>query len=199
MINVKKALWIAILSLIGTLAGWYFVNHQLQYTAPITLAATPIKPGKPLTEFQLTNSINHPFNQKSLRGHWTLIFFGYVGCPDICPQTLGLVRDAWKDFPINKQPARFVFVNLAPTPIELKSLSEFLNNYDPSFIGVTGNKDELIKLGDQLGIFSAEQNGKLDHTSSLMLIDPQGRLSAVFSPPFNSQELVKDLNLLTHA
>lgn len=200
MITVRRAMWIAVLSLIGTIAGWYLVNHKLTYTAPITIAATVVKPNKPLTDFTLTDINNRTFNAKSLRGHWSLVFFGYANCPDICPQTLGLVREAWESFAAtNRVPARFIFVNLAPAPISITELNAFVKNYNPDFIGVTGTKSEIHKLGDQLGIFSTEQNGKLDHTASLMLIDPQGRLQAVFSPPFSHEDLVKDLKLLTHA
>ena len=55
-------------------------------------------------------------------------------------------------------------------------------------------------LYDQLGIYASEQDdGVIDHTSALMLIDPQGRLTAIFTPPFTAQELADDLNSITNS
>lgn len=199
MITVKKAAWLVVLSLLIFVGAWYFINGTFNKQSPITLAATPIKNNQRLSAFKLTDYNDRVFDNKSLRGHWTLVFFGYTNCPDICPATLNLVREAWSHYNVaNPPPARFVFANLAPTPIETSTLKQFLANYNPNFMGVTGSKSEMQKFSDQLGIYFVEQNGSFDHTASLMLIDPQGKLAAIFTPPFSAEELVKDLKLLTH-
>jgi len=73
----------------------------------------------------------------------------------------------------------------------------FLANFHEKFIGVTGSNAEIKKLQSQLNVF-AEKNadGNITHTAALMLIDPQMRLHAIFTPPFKPQDIAMDLDLL---
>src|SRR5215831_17894628 len=76
-------------------------------------AATVLSPPKPLeVDFSLQDTSNKPFTPASLKGHWTVLFFGYAQCPEICPQTLAIVSEAWRQ---KLDPnAQFVFVSLDP-------------------------------------------------------------------------------------
>jgi protein SCO1/2 len=196
MTTVKRTMIFVILGLAALLAAWLFIM-PLYKEKPLVLAATVVKPSQMITAFSLQDYDGKPFSEKSLRGHWTLLFFGYVGCPDICPQTLSVLRDAWDTYPSKQAPVRFVFANIEPTPINNEVLKTFLHNYNPNFIGVSGTPEAVQQLSSQLGVYAKQQQDKLDHTASLMLIDPQGRLSAVFTPPFSAHDVVQDLEILT--
>lgn len=199
MTLIKRAIVSIVLGLTALFSAWYFISPKFNQTPPTTMIATSLKPSKPVTPFELTDANGAVFNQKSLRGHWTLLFFGYMGCPDICPKTLGIMRDTWHLYNADSPaPARFVFVSITPITIQDNKLRDFLGNYHQDFIGVGGTASEVKRLSDQLGIYyQSRADGEHDHTASLMLIDPQGRLTAVFTPPFIAQEIVKDLDALT--
>jgi protein SCO1/2 len=180
-------------------ATYYFLAPQFQYQAPETHVASAVKSPSALKAFNLTDSNGNVFDQQSLRGHWTLVFFGYTHCPDICPRTLAILRETWQHY--NKQhpaPVRFVFADISDNPATSNDLKKFLQNYNPSFIGISGSPEEMRKFSDQLGIYSQLLEDRLDHTAALLLIDPHARLTAVFSPPFSDLDLIHDLQVLTH-
>jgi len=160
--------------------------------------ATIIKPKTALKPFKLLDTKNHSFTEKNLRGFWTVLFFGYMGCPGVCPATLNIMQQTFQEFADGKAPVKFVFVNINQEIPKLADLSSYIKDYNENFIAVVGNNEELAKLTNQLGIFAnKEAEGIINHTSSLMLINPNGQLTAVISPPFNSKELASDLKVLT--
>lgn len=180
-------------------ATYYFLAPQFQYQPPETHVASAVKSSGPLKSFKLTDTNGNVFDQQSLRGHWTLVFFGYTRCPDICPRTLAILRETWQHYDKkHPAPARFVFADISDTPVTNEELKRFLENYNPNFIGVSGPPAEMRKFSDQLGIYSQLFEDRLDHTSALLLIDPHGRLTAIFSPPFSDLDLIHDLQVLTH-
>lgn len=181
------------------LAIWMKIAPKFNYTPPYTKVATSFKSQTKLTYFHLFDTEGNIFTDKSLRGHWTLLFFGYTKCPDICPVTLGIVRETWDLFAAAQQPTpvRFVFADISSKAITLKELKQFLQNYNQNFLGIYGSAEQMHRLSDQLGIYANQQDQNIDHTASLMLIDPQGNLSAVFTPPFTAPDLMHDLTVLT--
>lgn len=184
---------------VATFTLWYTITPKFEARTPTTTIATIVKSARPLSDFSLEATTGKEFTSQSLRGHWTLLFFGYIACPDICPATLSTVRDVWSTFPDQQLPARFVFVNLSPAPVDLQKLRTFVTGFNPTFVGLSGSTEEIAKLNDQLGVYYREQMQRIDHTAALMLIDPQGRLRAVFNPPFTSAGIAADLKLLTKA
>lgn len=194
-----RTIVIFLIALAIVLGVWYFMTHKYSNVVeqPFEIASA-IKPGRPLTPFELFDDSGKTFTQQSLHGHWTLVFFGYPGCPDICPQTLGVVRDAWNTYLPGQPPAHFIFASITPEPAESGNLKHFVQQFRPDFVGVSGTPDAMQQFSDQLGIYVQQQPDRIDHTTSMMLIDPKGRLTAVFSAPFTAEQLVKELNLLTN-
>lgn len=167
-----------------------------------TQAATIFNSSKPLPEFELTKTNGEPFTQRSFRGQWTVLFFGYRQCPDICPMTLSVMRTIWNSFPEKQIPMKFVFASIKKEADDLEALSAFLNNYHHTFQGITGTMAEMDKLKAPLGVFANEVidesgNEIIDHSASLMIINPKGQLHAVFTPPFNIEAVASDLALLS--
>ncbi len=172
---------------------------------PAIASATVLNPTKPLINFSLQDSNGNPFTQKSLIGHWTLMFFGYADCPEICPTTLAIVSGVWRSFTAQglDPKAQFVFATLdatVDTPVKLKN---FLSRFHPDFIGITGNPTQIEELSKNMSIYSFREptlNEKgqkiIDHSATLLLINPEGRLQALFTPPYQIETLKKDLALL---
>lgn len=203
MTNKKRIVFFLIIfiavCLVLLFTAWHALEPKYNYQPPQTKVATALKPIKAISAFKVYDTNGNVFTEKSLRGHWTLLFFGYPGCPDICPKTLGLMRDTWELFQAQNKPAptRFIFADISRQPVSINDLAQFLHNYRPEFMGITGTSAEMHALSDQLGIYAREQDNTLDHTSALMLIDTQGRLFAVITPPFTAEEIMQDLEVLT--
>jgi protein SCO1/2 len=193
------------LTLAAVLIIWYGVRPVLEkHSPPITIpeitTATILKPKRLITDFALTDTSGKPFTEKSLLGQWTLMFFGYAQCPEICPKTLATMTELWKQVPMG---LRFVFVSLDPKSDTVQNLSDFLGRFNPNFIGLTGEEAVVERLGKASGIYSwqdpnANKNDPstpkiIDHSATLLLINPQGRLHAVFTPPYQAEPMAKDL------
>lgn len=214
-----KRIVIFLLALGISCAAWYGISPMLkketlaqlqanareQQADPGYAAATILTPTKPLIEFSLMDTKNQPFTHDSLQNHWTLMFFGYAQCPDICPTTLAIAGQLWRSFP-NQTPhpkAQFVFVSLDPKDDTVPKLREFLERFHPSFIGVTGNEQDIKKLAENCRIYSwadpkpnAAGQKVIDHSATLLLINPEGRIQAIFSPPHRAENIAKDLQSL---
>lgn len=168
-------------------------------------AATVLQPAKTLTAFSLLDTQNNTFTQQSLKGHWTLLFFGYSQCPEICPKTLAIVSDLFRAKPHSSAQAKaqFVFVSLDPKSDGIPQLKTFLSRFHPDFIGVTGDEAEVIKLAKDCRIYSwkdpeinAAGQKIIDHSGTILLVNPEGKLQALFSPPHASDTLAKELKVL---
>ena len=163
-------------------------------TKSCTRFPTPLE----ITNFEL-NEVNKGkiFNKQSLKGHWNLIFFGYTKCPDICPNTMEIIRDVWNNLEKHYIPARFIFITLDPDKDTSKNIKKFLLRYNENFIGLNGEKAQITLLKKSLGIYakSTIKNGVdiINHAGVLLLINPKGQLYGIFSPPLISKNIKHDL------
>ncbi len=150
-----------------------------------------------LTPFELTDQSGNPFTLSQLKGKTTLLFFGYMSCPDICPTTLSTLNQMVKklDAYANAD-LQVVFVSVDPNRDRPEKMAEYLNYFNPNFIGLGGDKEAIdnftrqFAAGYMLGEKQADGNYLVSHTSSIFMIDPQARLIATFSPPHKVDTLV---------
>ena len=183
------------------LAGLWFVQEVRRSLPPprpeVGSAATLLPVPKPLPEFTLVDQSGAPFGRERLEGRWSFLFFGYTHCPSICPITLGSMRDLRRDL-VNGDPAiadaQFVFVSVDPARDAPGTLRTYIEHFDPTFVGASGEAEELGRLTRELGVFhertpgGTEEAYDFDHTASLLLVDPNAELYAVFSPPVQPED-----------
>ena len=155
---------------------------------------------KTISDFSLRDHRGEVFDNHALRGRWHLLFFGYTHCPDVCPHIVLTLANMEKQLRSrvdhnDRTQIRFVFVSIDPerdTPDSLGSYTPFFN---PEFLGVTGSEQKLAELTRQLGVLAVRQaddaNGHylIDHSTVLMLIDPEAHLVGVFQPPHNMDDI----------
>ena len=170
-------------------------------TIPENLSATLLDKAKPLYNFRLIDHNNKPFDLNRLKGHWSFLFFGYTHCPDVCPLAMQIMRKVWQapqlKTVINTN-MQMIFVSVDPDRDKPALLKSYVQYYNPAFIGVTGKADEIDNLTGQLGILygfdDPNENGdyNVSHSGQIILIDPQGNMRAVFSPPLSPQSITQD-------
>jgi len=195
---MKKTLAIiAIVLGVGLVGLFQFFNKQPP-AAPEHALILP-EP-RPIAAFNLVDNQDKPFTEQNLIGQWDILFFGYTSCPDICPATLQMMQQAWKQ--LEQQNAthdvRFVFITVDPARDTPEQLSNYLNYFNPAFVGLTGDEQQIAKLSEQFGVFfikNPQENGNylMEHTGSVMFVDPKGRYYANLSPPFNADILTNDI------
>lgn len=137
------------------------------------------------------------FNNQSLIGHWTIVLFGFLQCPDICPTSL-IQLSTLADNMANKSVKNdltFVFVSVDPGRDSAVEVSQFARYFNSSFLGVTGSEEQLAQFARSLGIrFNVtpdEDNYTVAHSIAFSIIGPEGDFWGRFSPGFNAPSLAR--------
>ena len=188
--------------LAGALLAWALLPR-----APIALATgTLLQPPRPLPSFSLVDQDAAAFTPVQLQDRWTILFFGFTHCPDICPTTLTLlagVEKALANLPPDRRP-RFALVTADAQRDTPERLKQYVRFFNPNFIAVTGQQSSVeafaLSVGAPVAIRSLGDGAyTVDHSSALFVIDPQGALRAVFNGPHRSESLVADLRTVVGA
>jgi protein SCO1/2 len=146
---------------------------------------------EPLPAFRLLAHDGAPFDNAALRGRWTFLFFGFAHCPDVCPTTLAVFAEALSGI---DRDARFVLVTVDPERDTPELLRKYVTAFHPAFLGATG---DISALAESLGVVYAKVPGpapggySVDHSSSVLLIDPQGRFYGVLAAPHVAANIVQ--------
>lgn len=191
---------IAVVALVLGLGGSWFAQNS----KPIKLEVGRWfgEQARTLVDFELRDQNNQPFGEKQLKGKWSLLFFGYTHCPDICPISLQAMAEMMKaiDDKHVREDLQVAFISVDPardTPALLKSYVEYFN---PSFIGATAVLPELKKLTASIGIAhklekkSDEQESYLvSHSGAIVLLNPQAEFSGLFSAPHDALAMARDM------
>jgi protein SCO1/2 len=163
-----------------------------------TVLTKPIK----LDEFLLTADDDSVFSNQSLKDKWSLLFFGYTHCPDVCPLTLHQLAQANKELAdkLDSTP-NIIMVSVDPDRDTSEILQKYVRSFGENVSGVTGKNEELNKLTSQLGIFYKAnkhegENYSVNHSAAVILINKNAEFHAVFSAPHSIEHFVSDLPLL---
>jgi protein SCO1/2 len=150
-----------------------------------------------IKSFSLMTADQQKFTEKDFYQHWTLLFFGFTHCASVCPTTLDVMNHAYKDLHAKYPDLRVVLVSVDPERDTTASLAQYVKGYNQDFIGITGKVQDIRKLQSQLGVFTARDstsdNYQIQHTSSIMLINPQGKWAALFKYGLKPAELAKGI------
>lgn len=168
----------------------------------VELHGSPYQNLAPAPGFAIPSSAGSTFDLTNQRGRIVLLYFGYTFCPDVCPATLAELRQLFEEEPGLTDSAVVAMVTVDPERDTLPHLREYLERFNPQFIGLRAEGEELDSLLDAYGVF-AERDPESDpeyylvtHTARLFLIDSQGllRTSYPFGTPI--EEIKADLQVL---
>ena len=196
--QIRLGLVAAIAAALGLAIGVMLLKPKNVEIQSGTLLETP----RPLPPFTLTGDDGQPFTNASLTGHWTLVFAGFTSCPDVCPTTLTLLKGVMADLGARTQALKVLLLSVDPARDTPERLAHYVHYFDPRFTGATGSEAQLEALSRAMSFVYAKVPGAtpdtytMDHSASLMLINPQGQLAGFFTPPHRRQALVVDLNTL---
>ena len=198
---VVLAMFVGLLSAVAGISLWKVMQGPPQ---PSNAALMVLPEPRVIADFALLDDTGAPFSLDNLRGHWSLIFFGYTHCPDVCPSTLydlKLIHEQLDQ--LNDAAAsglQVLFVSVDPERDTPEQLKQYVSYFHPDFIGVTGPEEQLAPLTMQLGIaYRIEEHEagspqyNVDHSVSVLLMDPQGRLHGVFPAPHDTDKMAGEL------
>lgn len=183
--------WIALVAFVALSAG--LITAVLR-TADVPAIQGLLWPDPPqIGPFSLTSDKGR-ISEETLKGRWTLLFFGFTHCPDICPSTLATLKQVAARLAENKTFAdhgQVLFISVDPARDTSAALAEYVRYFDPRFLAATGTEAELNALTGPMGVIHAQVptgggEYSIDHTASIFLIDPQLRVLGKFGLPHDA-------------
>ena len=157
-----------------------------------------IEPPRTLGSFNLIDSAGKEFLPKDFEGKWNMLFFGFTFCPDICPITMSMLSRIEKGLDIeNQEKIRIFLVTVDPDRDSPDQLKVYLENFSENFIGLTGGLDQIYNFATRVNApFNPIKNNKesnytVDHTGSIILINPEGNYAGFFRAPHNQDDVKK--------
>lgn len=190
---MNRSFW---LLAIGVLAGLMIAITAFSLQ-PHTLRGSAIDPPTPAPEIALGG-----FRLSEQRGKAVLLFFGYTYCPDVCPATLGEVKQVLKGLGALADRVTPVFITVDPQRDTPEKLASYTAAFDPRILGLTGSLRELEAVWQAYGVYRAEQPVKeggqylVDHSARLYLIDPQGNMRATYAFGTSVEDVLSDVRYI---
>jgi len=196
----KKILLVGLASflLIGAVAAGAFL-----FSKPTSfLGTTYAEPYPVAPEIELTHANGTSFRLSEMRGKVVMLFFGYTSCPDVCPTTMAELKQALEKIGDQADQVQVLYVTVDPQRDTPERVQEYVDHFNPSFIGLSGSESELAKVWSDYGVFREIVDGTsaagylVNHTARVTMIDQQGNLRVSF--PFDTpvENIVHDLKLL---
>ena len=175
-----------------------------------------------LTPFQLSDQNGDPFLVENFAGQWSLVFFGFTSCPDVCPITMSELAQAYRtitEMPDLPDP-QVVFVSVDPKRDSRQAVKRYVEQFSKDFIGLSGSEEAIGTLASQLFVaFSKVDQGEMNlektgheshmpervlvgdgyminHNIHVSLVSPEAELVALIRPPVRHESLVQAYTLL---
>jgi protein SCO1/2 len=189
----------------------------LLVVAPTAQAGTVLEPPRPVAHLQLIDQHGAPLSADMLAGRWTVLFFGFTHCPDVCPTTLARLAGVQRRLPeAVRERVHFMLVSVDPMRDTPARLAEYVSAFGQDFVGATAPLGDLAPLLRELGVsytYTAQPTDEhaghdahaghadhgtpaytVTHSETLYVLDPQARLYAVFTDPKDDYALLRDLS-----
>jgi protein SCO1/2 len=169
---------------------------------PLTPRTDAVTIGGP---FMLTDQNGATVTEAALKGHPSLIYFGYTFCPDVCPTTLFDATNWMKALGPDADKLRFYFVTVDPERDTQKVVAEYLTAFDPRMIGLTGSRPAIDKALGAFRIYSRKvpaetgDNYTMDHNASVYMFDAEGRFVGAIAYQEPENEVLPKLRKLIGA
>ena len=145
-----------------------------------------------VSDFVMTDHAGNTVGLDTLRGQWSLLFFGFTTCPDICPTTLSVLAEAVEGL---ENPPQVIMVSVDPDRDTPEKLGRYVPAFHPSFSGYSGSFEETVKLAQQVNVAFGKVPGiepgtyLVQHSASLVLMSPEGKYAGFIKAPHNAQTI----------
>jgi protein SCO1/2 len=206
--NTTKTVLLIGAGLLAVIAGiWLGQATQKDQAAaekPPAIQGAILAQPRALQNVQLKSVDDTVFDLKDFKGQWSLVFFGYTNCPDVCPTTLNVLNQV--DKLMEEQglaPPRIIFISIDPQRDRLDLIDQYVKYFNKRFIGITGDQQNLASISRQMSVVYAkapgtdgsmsEDNYLMDHSSSLVLLNPEAQVQALLTSPHTPMQIIDSI------
>lgn len=146
-------------------------------------------------EIRLLDHHNQAFTRARLQGKWTLVFFGFTYCPDVCPTTMAFLNELVTQLEgTEAEDTQVVMVTVDPARDTVEQLASYVPYFNPGFIGVTGEFLDIHRFATALNtpfrkVPGQDENYQVDHSANVVLINPRGDYHGFFKAPLDMAKM----------
>lgn len=143
--------------------------------------------------------------QRSLndfKGKVTVFFFGFTQCPDVCPTAMAELAQALNLLEADAAKVQVVMISVDPERDTQEILRQYVQTFNPSFIGLTGTPDQLAATARSFKAYYAKVPGSqpgqysMDHASSFYVFDANAEARVLVSGSAGAQSIAADIRQL---
>ncbi|KAI7868852.1 SCO1/SenC-domain-containing protein [Spinellus fusiger] len=152
--------------------------------------------------FTLTNAAtNTPFSDTDLHGHFSLVYFGFTHCPDICPEELEKMTHVMNAVEKNLCPSLLpVFITCDPKRDTVPVVKEYLEDFHPAIIGLTGEPETIVEVAKSYRVYvkipdTADEDYIVDHSSYFYLMGPHGQFIECYSRESALEDIISSIRM----
>lgn len=162
----------------------------------------PLQSPQLATDFSLTGPDNQPVSISDFRGKVVLLYFGYTFCPDACPATMSVLKQVRQELGRRADDVQVIMITVDPERDTPEHLADYMQGFDPTFIGLSGDLDAISAAATGYGVFFEKQEGTpatgylVDHTASVTAIDRDGYVRLVFPFDMTAGDIAADIRRL---
>lgn len=180
----------------------FFAGVALAIQAAPELKSGVFDPPRLAPDFSFPSSTGSEFTLSQQRGKLLVLGFGFSHCPNVCPMTLANLAQVFKNLGPLADNVQVVYMTVDPERDSPERLHEYLEQFNPHFIGVTGPAEQLAGVRQSYGVIAQKEmhkNGKdydVHHSSYIYLIDQQGLLRALVPFGKSADDITHDIRIL---
>jgi protein SCO1/2 len=166
---------------------------------PYRYHGTELRTPQPAKDFTLTGPDGKPVKLSDFQGKLVVLYFGYTHCPDVCPTTLADLARAMEKLGKKADQVQVVMVTVDPDRDTAEHMAEYVDYFNPTFVGLSGTPDEIAAAAAAYGIYYHKNEGTpasgytVDHTATMTVLDEEGRVRLFWPFGTPADDMAADL------
>ena len=198
----KSTKLITVIAMIAAITGFYVSKQYFGASSSPEFQSLLVYPEKKTFSGFKLQTHNANITIDDFAGKWTLLFFGFTHCPDVCPTTLTELQKVFKLLNTEEKP-EVLFVSVDPERDTPELLNEYTQFFNKNFKSATSSPANILAIASQVGVAyhigeheTGDNNYSVDHTAAIFLVNPDKQLFGLFRSPHDAQKIAHDLELL---
>ena len=196
--NIKLTVALILLFMTVIVAGFVYRIQQPRVMTVTEMKANGLyllETPRNFGEIKLVDHHGKPFDRARFEGQWSLVFFGFTYCPDVCPTTMSFLDQFMSDLEgTEAEDTQVVMVSVDPARDTVEKLAEYVPFFNADFVGVTGEFLDIHRFATALNtpfrkVPGQDENYLVDHSANVVLINPRGDYHGFFKTPLDQAKM----------
>lgn len=198
--GIQLTVALVVVFIVVIVGGFVYVMSKPRLMTDAALRAQGLflfERARDIGDFALVDDAGKPFVPSELQNRWTLLYFGFTYCPDLCPTTLALLNQFYQKLPPElAADTQIAMVSVDPGRDTPAKLHDYVGYFNPKFRAVTGEFLALQKFATALNspftkVPGGGDNYQVEHSGNIALLNAKGHYIGFFKSPQSLENLLK--------